>query len=104
MQITENIKDVIKLVEENEAVAKVMEKKGEEILESLFASMQMRSREAKINAAVGAIAVALAKQKNDPLYHKLKKFRALWKKTKDEIIKKYGNIAYQKWVQKQASK
>ena len=96
------MKTIFELIEENEDLAKFIEKKGEEILESLFASMQMRSREAKINAAVGAIAVAIAKKKNDPLYHKLIKYRSLWKKTKDEIMKKYGNIAYQQWVQKQA--
>jgi len=96
------MKTIFELIEENEDLAKFVEKKGEEILESLFASMQMRSREAKINAAVGAIAVAIAKKKNDPLYHKLIKYRSLWKKTKDEIMKKYGNIAYQQWVQKQA--
>jgi len=93
---------LFQLIEENEDLAKYVEKKGEEILESLFTSMQMRSREAKINAAVGAIAVAIAKKKNDPLYHKLIKYRSLWKKTKDEIMRKYGNIAYQHWVQKQA--
>jgi len=96
------MENILKLIQENEEIAKLAEKKGEELLESIFASMQMRSREAKINAAVGAIAVAIAKKKNDPLYHKLIKYRTLWKKTKDEIMKKYGNIAYQQWVQKQA--
>ena len=96
------MENILKLIQENEEIAKLVEKKGEELLESIFASMQMRSREAKINAAVGAIAVAIAKKKNDPLYHKLIKFRTLWKRTKDEIMRKYGNIAYQQWVQKQA--
>jgi len=96
------MENILKLIQENEEIAKLVEKKGEELLESIFASMQMRSREAKINAAVGAIAVAIAKKKNDPLYHKLIKFRTLWKRTKDEIMQKYGNIAYQQWVQKQA--
>ncbi len=95
---------IIKEILENEIVSNLAEKEGNELFESLFNSMQMRSREAKINAAVGAISVSIAKQKNDPLYHKLKKFRGLWKKTKDEIVAKYGNAAYQKWVQNQAKK
>jgi len=104
MEQTVKTENILKLIQENEEVSKMAEKKGEELLESLFASMQTRSREAKINAAVGAIAVALAKKKDDPLYHKLIKFRTLWKKTKDEIMRKYGNLAYQSWVQKQAGK
>jgi len=98
--MSKEIKDIMKLIQENEEVSKVAEQKGQEILESLFASVQTRSRESKINAAVGAIAVAIARKKDDPLYHKLKKFRGLWKKTKDDLMSKYGNIAYQQWVAK----
>ena len=32
------------------------------------------------------------------------KFRKLWKKYKNEVIKKYGPIAYQKYIQNQAKK
>jgi len=65
-------------------------------------SMVMRSMQAKKNAALAAIAVSIARQKNDVLYHKLKKYRKLWKDTKNQIVQKYGSAATQKWAQNQS--
>jgi hypothetical protein len=65
-------------------------------------SMSMRTMQAKKNAALGAIAVSIARSKNDPLYHKLKKYRTLWKDTKNQLVSKYGSLAMQTWAKKQA--
>ena len=67
-------------------------------------SMTMRSFEAKRNAALAAIAVSIARKNNDVLYHKLKKYRALWKDTKNLILSKYSGQAMQKWAQNQAGR
>ena len=80
------------------------DKEVQAIEEAVTTSMQMRSREAKINAAVAAIAVRIALQKKDPAALKMLKFRKLWKKYKDEVVKKYGPIAYQRFIQNQAKK
>jgi hypothetical protein len=58
--------------------------------------------QAKKNAALGAIAVSIARTKNDVLYHKLRKYRKLWKDTKNQIVQKYQGQAMQKWAQKQS--
>ena len=62
----------------------------------------MRSMQAKKNAALGAIAVSIARSKNDVLYHKLRKYRKLWKDTKNQIVQKYSGLAMQQWAKKQA--
>ena len=69
---------------------------------AVSASMVMRSHEAKKNAALAAIAVSIARSKNDVLYHKLKKYRTLWKDTKNQIVSKYASAAMSKWAQNQA--
>jgi hypothetical protein len=33
---------------------------------------------------------------------KLKKYRGLWKDTKNQIVQKYGSLALQKWSTNQA--
>ncbi len=65
-------------------------------------SMVKRSRQAKKSAALGAIAVSIARMKGDPLYAKLKKNRQLWKSTKDQIVQKYSSAALSKWAKNQA--
>jgi len=67
-------------------------------------SMVMRTMEAKRNAALAAIAVSIARMNNDVLYHKLKKYRGLWKDTKNQIVSKYNGQAMQKWAKNQAGK
>ncbi len=69
---------------------------------AIAASMTMRSFAAKKNAAIGAIAVSIARQRNDVLYAKLKKYRGLWKDTKDQIVQKYSSAALSKWAMNQA--
>jgi len=102
-QIKEKFNKIYKAIEENN-IEDISENDIIELTENLFSTMTMRTREAKINSAVGAIAVAIARQKNDPLYHKLQKYKKLWKETKAQIISRYGAIAYQKWIQNQAKK
>jgi len=65
-------------------------------------STTIRTHEAKKNAAIGAIAVAIARKKNDVLFHKLKKYRNLWKDTKAQIVQKYGSMALQQWSKNQS--
>ena len=69
---------------------------------AVSSSMVMRSFAAKKNAALGAIAVSIAKTRNDVLFHKLIKYRKLWKDTKDQIVSKYSSAAMSKWAQNQA--
>jgi len=101
-KIKELIEETVNVI--NEGDVNKAESKVEELSEAMASSMTMRSREAKINAAVAAIAVKIALQKNDPYAKKMLKFRSLWKKYKDEIVKKYGPIAHQKYMMNQAKK
>ncbi len=66
------------------------------------ASMTVRSFAAKKNAAINSIAVSISRSRNDVLYMKLRKYRALWKETKDQIVQKYSSQALSKWAQNQA--
>lgn len=65
-------------------------------------STTIRSHESKRSAAIASIAVSIARKKNDPLYLKLKKFRAMWKDSKNQILSKYTNEANQIWVKNQS--
>jgi hypothetical protein len=69
----------------------------ESIEEATTAGMQMRSYESKKNAAIGAIAVSMAKKNKDPLYDRLKHFRGAWKHAKNEILQRYYSQATQRW-------
>ncbi|RTZ92264.1 MAG: hypothetical protein DSY93_01880 [SAR324 cluster bacterium] len=71
---------------------------------AITTSTVMRSHESKKSAAIASIAVSLARQKNDPLFNKLKKFRGMWKDAKNQILQKYSNEANQKWVKKQSER
>jgi len=73
---------------------------GLNIIEEAFgSSMQMRSFDSKKQAAIAAIAVALAKKNNDPLYEMLKRHRSAWKKAKDELVARYAGQAEAKFQQ-----
>ena len=67
------------------------------IEEATTSGMQMRTYESKKAAAIGAIAVAMAKKNKDPLYDRLKHFRGAWKGSKDEILQRYYSQATQRW-------
>ena len=52
-----------------------------------------RTKDQKISAAAGAVAVQLAKQHNDPMYYKLRKYRQLMLKAREAIMDKYKEKA-----------
>jgi len=53
-------------------------------------SMIARGKQEKIAALKGAFAVKIAREKNDPLYTKMIRFKKAYKLTKKQIIVKYG--------------
>lgn len=65
-------------------------------------SMTTRSRESKKNAAIAAIAVSLARKNNDIMFGKLKKYRKMWKATKELVLRKYQSKALQEWSKQQS--
>ena len=71
---------------------------------ALSSSTYVRTGETKRKAAIAAIATALAKKNGDPLYVKLAKYRKLWKDHKEQIMRKYGAQAAQKWAEAQNRK
>lgn len=54
------------------------------------------SRKSKLARLVGAEAVRIAKEKNDPLYKKLLKYKKMWKLVKEKIVRKYRGQALQR--------
>jgi len=64
-------------------------------------SMVKRSREAKKNAAIAAISFKLAKQNNDVLYKKSRRFKGLFVAAKRAINAKYASRAKQEWAKLQ---
>lgn len=60
------------------------------IEESYGRSMIARGRLEKIAALKGAFAVKIAREKNDPLYTKMIRFKKAYKLTKKQLITKYG--------------
>jgi len=49
----------------------------------------MVTKRQKIDRRAGLEALAIAKEKNDPLYRKYKKFRGKFMDVKEKIMKKY---------------
>jgi len=86
-EVNEDLQDTLKILETIDGILE----------EATTAGMQMRSYESKKNAAIGAIAVSLAKKHHDPLYERLKHFRSAWKHTKNEILQRYYSQATQQW-------
>ena len=95
MQNTQNTQNELQLTESLEAKVKQLE-------EALVGGMQMRTHESKKNAAIGAIAVSMAKKNKDPLYELLKRHRTAWKRAKDEIVLRYRSQAEMKFQRKQS--
>jgi len=58
-------------------------------------SIIKRTREQKINAAAATLAVQLAKQNNDPMYDKLKRYKSLMLQARQKIMQKWYNRAKQ---------
>ena len=56
-----------------------------------------RTRDAKMNAGIAAIASRLAKEHRDILWTKESKAKATFMKTKAQIVKKYGPQARMEW-------
>ena len=56
-------------------------------------SIVRRTKEQKVNAAIAATAVKLAKVKGDPLAAKLSRYRELLLQTRAKIMEKYYNRA-----------
>lgn len=56
-------------------------------------SMIMRGRQEKIAALRGAFAVKIAREKKDPLYDKMIRFKKAYKLVKKQLIMKYGTKA-----------
>ena len=52
-------------------------------------SVVRRTKQAKLNALIGTMAIKLAKEANDPLYARFVRARSLWKRLQEQIIKKY---------------
>lgn len=67
---------------------------GEKIIEEGYTkSLVARTKEDKIAALKGAFAVKIAREKKDPLYEKMLRFKKAYKLTKKQIVTKYGGKA-----------
>jgi len=60
------------------------------INEAYGRSMVARGRDEKIAALRGAFAVKIAREKKDPLYDKMIRFKKAYKLVKRQLITKYG--------------
>lgn len=67
-------------------------------MSNIQSSFVKRTREAKMNAAIAAIASKLAKQNNDILWQKSNRSKRLFIASKNAIIKKYGPQARVEWM------
>ena len=62
----------------------------EEINEALRMSITRTTRKAKLKRLGGSMAANLAKERKDPDYKKMIKFKKLWIKYKQKVMRKYG--------------
>lgn len=53
-------------------------------------------RQVKIKRLVGSEAVRIAKERKDPLYRRLIRFKRLWVQTRQKIVRKYKSQALQR--------
>jgi hypothetical protein len=67
-------------------------------------SYTKRTRQAKINAAIGAEALKMAKENNDILYKRANLFKTRWRKMLGAIQMKYGTRAKAKVMSQNAKK
>jgi hypothetical protein len=76
--------------------------KANPLEETISSGFSLRTHESKKNAAIGAIAVSMAKKNKDPLYNVLKMHREAWKRAKNDIVMRYQSQAEMKFQKKQA--
>lgn len=57
--------------------------------ESYTATTLRRGRIQKTKSTAGVIGVSLARKRNDPLYRKMIYYKALYKKNKEQLQRKY---------------
>jgi hypothetical protein len=76
------------LVYENPYIAEYIDQMIEE--GSKRTTMTRVTRQTKIDRALGNLATKYAKEVNDPMYHKMKKFRDKFFKFRERIKAKYG--------------
>jgi len=69
---------------------KIIGKYLTKIQEAKRRSISTISRQAKIARATGSMAAAVAKKKNDPLYKKMIYHKSMWKKYKNQVMRKYS--------------
>lgn len=62
----------------------------EDLSESKKTSYTKVTRQTKIDRAIGALATKLAKELDDPWYHKMVKFREKYFNMRQKIKQKYG--------------
>lgn len=62
----------------------------DEINEVIRMSVTRTTRDAKLRRLGGSMAARLAKQRKDPDYKKMIKFKKLWVKYKQKVMRKYG--------------
>ena len=53
-----------------------------------------RGRMQKIKSTAGSLAVSIGRQKNDPLYQKMIKYKKLYKQAKMQLERKYKSKSY----------
>ena len=66
-------------------------------MSNIQTSFIKRTRDAKMNAGIAAIAARLAKENRDILWVKESRAKAAFIKTKAQIVKKYGPQARIEW-------
>lgn len=65
---------------------------------------EKRSAQAKNNAAIGALAMVIAKDQNDPLYKRTNAFKKKFLQFKAQVVKKYMAQAKARYFSRQSSK
>lgn len=66
---------------------------SEQINEGYTTSRLIRTKKEKMAALRGAFAVKIAREKKDPLYEKMIRFKKAYKITKRQLVAKYSSKA-----------
>ena len=62
----------------------------EELNEAKRTSRTVISRNTKIKRATGQLATVAARKRNDPIYHRMVKYRELYYKYREQLKRKYS--------------